>query len=73
MGGGNKNGTIGMLLPTRYQTTNFKVEVTHAKQGQYREERGASLDVRNGLVEFERISYGHTALWANVVRLQAAK
>ena len=54
-------------MQSAQQTANFKVEVTNARQRQYRGERSALLDAPNSIVDLKRISESHTALWADVV------
>ena len=75
--GGNKIGMIGMFWNDRNVVTvavtknaNFKVEVTHAKQSQ---RRGASLDVRDRLVDLERLCNRDATLGAELVGPQAAE
>jgi hypothetical protein len=54
------------------KNANIKVEVTHAKQRQ-RSRIGASLDVRDCLVDLERLGNRDATLGAEFVAAQAAK
>jgi hypothetical protein len=54
------------------KNTNFKVEVTHAKQKQ-RCRSGDSLDVGNRLVDLERLGDRDATLGAELVVIQTAK
>jgi hypothetical protein len=53
--------------------TNFKVEVTYHNHRQRRRVRSASLDVRDRLVDLERLGDRDATLGAEIVPLQAAK
>jgi hypothetical protein len=65
----NKNANFKVEVTHRVnKNANFKVEVTHAKQSQ---RRGASPDVRDRLVDLERLSDCDATLGTELVPIQA--